>query len=311
MKKKILISIGIILTILPVLFFGFVISIKKTPTTVEQYVKVMNKYGVKAVDLSNQIPESLKQFIYEYGECADNRIGTYFYVYDSGVRAAAEMEAKYKKLIAENSTISEKKLKGGLVLKSSHSKITKDISVSNKQHYKYKTFHCEGDYAVFIRVENTLLMIAGNELNKDIIDLITKELGYHIGNTYPVLFGLYIIGSIFTTILVCFYLANVFKAHNVRPWLAFIPIVNAYYLCKITVKNGWKMLFFIIPYFCYIYYFIVAYKLAKIYTDKKLICFGIGFLPLVLLPVIAFDKPKIEEKPKNVYEEILKEEGIQ
>lgn len=310
MKKKILISIGIVLTILPILFFGYIISMKKTPVTVEQYVKVMNKYGVNAVDLSNQIPENLKQIIYKYGECADDRIGTYFYVYDSSVRAAAEMKARYEKLIAENSEVSEKKIRGGLVLKTSHSKISKDILVSNGKYYKYKTFHFIDGYFVFIRVENTLLFIGTGEANKDNVDLITKELGYHIGNAYPILFAIHTIGSIIAIIFICFYLANIFKAHKIRPWFAFIPIVNAYYLCKITVKNGWTMLLFLFPYFGYIYYLFVAYKLAKIYTDKKLICFSMGFLPLALLPLIVFDEPRVEEKSKNVYEEILKEDGV-
>ncbi len=150
-----------------------------------------------------------------------------------------------------------------------------------------------------------------NNKVKDKADNLIKELGYDIGFNINILLVPIMIAGILTTMLSLFYIVLIFKNNKINPILAFIPFVNFYFICKIADKSGWKMLFFLIPFFNILYYFILMYKLAKKYTDSKLICLGMGFLPLVLLPVIAFDKPKIEEKPKNVYEEILKEEGIQ
>ena len=310
MKKKIFICIGIIITILFISFFGCLISIKKTPATVEQYIKVMNKYNIDVIDQSNQIPDSLRQFIFKQAYSDSDRLHTSFLVFDSNSNAAITLEENYKKIIADNSTVSKKKLKNGLVVESSklNKKIIKSISISNN-HYCYKTFHLNGGYYAFIRVENTLLMFIAHEENKNNVDLIVKELNY-IGNECIILFTLYYVASFLSLILMCFCFANIFKNHNIRPWFVLVPILNIYYLCKIADKKGWKMFLFLIPLFNFLYHFILMYKLAKRYTDSKLICFGIGFLPLIFLPVIAFDKPKGETPQKNIYEEILKEEGI-
>ena len=64
------------------------------------------------------------------------------------------------------------------------------------------------------------------------------------------------------------------------------------------------MLLFLIPFFNIVYYYVLAYKLAKTHNCDKMVCFLMGILPLVFLPVVAFAELK---QKVNVYEEILKE----
>ncbi len=63
MKKKICICLGIIITILFILPFYFIASIKKTPITPENFVSILNSNGIKTNDETPYLDENSKQVI--------------------------------------------------------------------------------------------------------------------------------------------------------------------------------------------------------------------------------------------------------
>ena len=294
MKKKICVCLGIIITLLFVLPFYFIGSIKKAPITPEVFVSTLNSNGIKTSDETVYLDENSKQIISRVIN-ADN-IASFAKCHN--VKSARWLFDDYSNRIyyankqAGNTTFND------------------NVEFSNN-HYQYKSYSTLSGYFVVIQVEDTVVQFVVNNKVKDKANNIIKELGYDIGVDINILAVPMMITGILATLLSLVYAILIFKNNGVNPIFALIPFVNFYFMCKIADKNGWKMLLFLIPFFNILYYFILMYKLAKKYTDLKLICYGMGFLPLVLLPVIAFDEPKIKEKPKNIYEEILKEEGIE
>ncbi len=294
MKKKICVCLGIIITLLFILPFCFIGSVKKTPITPEKFTSILNSNGIETRDESAYLDENSKQVILRAINA--NNIASFAKCHN--LKSARWLFDDYSNRIyyankqAGNTTFND------------------NLEFSNN-HYQYKSYSTSSGYFVVIQVEDTVAQFVVNNKVKDKANNIIKELGYDIGFDINILSAPMMITGILATLLSLVYIILIFKNNNINPILALVPFVNFYFICKIADKNGWKMLFFLIPFFNFLYYFILMYKLAKKYTDSKLICFGLGFLPLVLLPVIAFDKPKIEEKPKNAYEEILKEEGIE
>lgn len=294
MKKKICICLGIVVTLLFTLFFCFVGSIKKIPITPEKFVSIMNSNGFQVQDDTNTLDADLKQVIIKLLNVSDFLS---FAKCNNTKSARLLFDINYNRVKNEN-------IKGGV------NKFYNSKEFSNN-HYQYKSYSTSNAYFVLIQVEDTLVQFGVNKESKSKTDDIIKEMGYDVGINTDILSAQMIIAGILAILLSLIYTILIFKNNKINSILALVPFVNFYFICKIADKNGWKMLLFLIPFFNFLYYFIIMYKLAKRYTDSKLICFGMGFLPLVLLPVIAFDEPKFEEKPKNVYEEILKEDGIE
>ena len=291
MKKKICICLGIIVTLLFALFFYFIGSIKKTPITSEKYISVMNSNKIQVQDDTNTLDENSKKVILKLINAGDFAS----FAKCNNVKSARLLfDDNYERVKNAN-------MQAGIT------KFYNSIGFSNN-HYQYKSYSTSNAYFVVIQVEDTLVQFVVNSKAKDNVDNIIKELGYDIGIDINILFAMTMVIGIFATLLSLFYAVLIFKNNGINPIFAFIPIINIYYFCKIADKNGWKMLLFLIPFFNFLYYFILMYKLAKKYTDSKLICLGMGFLPLVLLPFVAFEEPKTEE---NIYEQILKEDGIE
>ncbi len=293
MKKKILVTIGIIITILFVLPFYFIGSIKKTPITPEKYTSVMNSNKIQVQDDTSKLDDDSKQTILKLINAGDFAS---FAKCKNIESARLVFDSNYARI--KNSII--------------QAGITKFYNVINfsNNHYQYKSYSTQNAYIVTIQVEDTLVQFFVNNQAKDNVDNIIKELGYDVGFDINILLAPMMIAGLLATLLSLVYTILIFKNNKVNPILALVPFVNFYFICKIADKNGWKILLFLIPFVNFIYYFILMYKLAKIYTDSKLICVGMGFLPLVLLPLVVFNEPKIEEKTKNIYEEILKEDGV-
>lgn len=92
-------------------------------------------------------------------------------------------------------------------------------------------------------------------------------------------------------IIVCNW--KIFKKAGKQGWEAVIPIYNTWVLFEIVGLKGWYVLLNFIPVLGNIIFFIFSIissiRLAKCF--KKDIAFGIGliFIPIVFLPILAFD----------------------
>ena len=96
-----------------------------------------------------------------------------------------------------------------------------------------------------------------------------------------------IIGLIFYIVSVIA-LWKVFSKAGEFGLLAFIPIVNAYVLCKIADGNGWKFILYLIPGVNIVYYVLVNIRMAKAYGKSTLFGIGLIFLNIIFVYILAF-----------------------
>lgn len=72
------------------------------------------------------------------------------------------------------------------------------------------------------------------------------------------------------------------KANTPGGWMAWIPILNAYLMCKIAGKPGWWLILFLIPIVNLVVFILVAIELAK--AVGKPVWAGV----LLIIPVVNF-----------------------
>ena len=75
-------------------------------------------------------------------------------------------------------------------------------------------------------------------------------------------------------------------------WAAIIPFYNTYVLLKVAGKPGWWLVLFFIPIVNIVFYVIVSLALASVFGKGTGFAVGIIFLPVVFLPIMAFDSSK-------------------
>ena len=68
-------------------------------------------------------------------------------------------------------------------------------------------------------------------------------------------------GTYFWMALCLFIIAD--KTFTPNGWLAWIPIVNAYTMCKVAGKSGWWVLLLLIPFMNIIAYIVIWMAIAK------------------------------------------------
>ena len=96
-----------------------------------------------------------------------------------------------------------------------------------------------------------------------------------------------IIGLIFYIVSVIA-LWKVFSKAGEFGLLAFIPIVNAYVLCKIADGSGWKFILYLIPGVNIVYYILVNIRMAKAFGKSTLFGIGLIFLNIIFVYILAF-----------------------
>ena len=101
---------------------------------------------------------------------------------------------------------------------------------------------------------------------------------------------------------------KIFKKAGKPGWIAFIPFYNTYTFFEITWEKGWvgvvmtiapllipedlhaiKDIFSIIEFVIYI---TTILKLAKVFGKSTGFTVGLLFLPLIFIPILAFDSSK-------------------
>lgn len=77
------------------------------------------------------------------------------------------------------------------------------------------------------------------------------------------------------------------KAGEAGGW-AFVPIINAYKICKIADRNGLKFLLYFIPIVNIIYFVLVNIRLAKAYGKSTAFGIGLVLFPVIFVYILAF-----------------------
>lgn len=77
------------------------------------------------------------------------------------------------------------------------------------------------------------------------------------------------------------------KAGEFGLW-AFVPIVNAYKLCKIADGNGFKFLLYFIPIVNVIFYVLLNIRMAWAFGKSTLFGILMIFIPIIPVYILAF-----------------------
>jgi len=110
--------------------------------------------------------------------------------------------------------------------------------------------------------------------------------------------GSSVVGGIGMIVFLLFYLAviviiiaglwKIFTKAGHAGWLAIIPIVNLYFICKIAGRPGWWIILLLIPIVSLIITIIVYYDLAKSFGRGLWTTLGLIFLSPIFIPILGF-----------------------
>jgi hypothetical protein len=85
-----------------------------------------------------------------------------------------------------------------------------------------------------------------------------------------------------------FVMSRVHKKAGNPPWWGFVPFVNEYGLLKLSGREAWWLLLYLIPCVNIIPSILVPIDVAKSFGKDALFAVGLIFLPFIFFPVLAF-----------------------
>ena len=326
MKKKLIIYYGLLFTaiIIPIIFyiltFFSLLNVQKSPITEQDFrnkaavlnAKVSNLGFVLHMDQKTVLPDEAGKYtdkfiIKSLHALSDNLALRYVKCTDKKISALI-LNNEYKKFINRNGINAENSYKG-----------LRNYSSWNGKNFNLIQLKKDSVNYSFARIDDTYFGIISPDdaTYEAAIQAFNMEINPFNSDFSRLTLMLSIM--IFIIVFVILYYvprAYIFKKASIYPLIAFVPFVSDYFLCKLADKEGWKMLLLYLPVVQIVYQIILSLKIAKVFNKSELFGVGIFFVPLILLPIIAFDNSEYtpqpsSEKPKNVYEEILKEEGIE
>jgi hypothetical protein len=92
--------------------------------------------------------------------------------------------------------------------------------------------------------------------------------------------------AIFVVLVIAWW--RVFERAGHPGWMAIIPILNLYVLCKVAGKPGWFLLLYLIPIVNIIISFVVAFGVAERFRRGAGFGIGLALLPFIFYPILAF-----------------------
>ena len=99
-------------------------------------------------------------------------------------------------------------------------------------------------------------------------------------------------------LLICgfflFCMWKIFEKAGEAGWKCLIPVYNTYIMFKIATGSGWKMLFMLIPFFNIVYSIMLMFKLAKVFGKGTGFGFGLLFLSVIFIPLLALGDAEYE-----------------
>ncbi|MCL4265429.1 MAG: signal peptidase I [Anaerolineae bacterium] len=109
------------------------------------------------------------------------------------------------------------------------------------------------------------------------------------------------LGSFFSLALYIFFAAGLWKtlAKAGEPgWAAIIPVLNWYFMVKISGRPGWWMILFLVPILNIVIWLMVALDTAYAFGKTTLTGILLFFLPWVMYPVLGFSDATYQ-RPKQ------------
>lgn len=94
---------------------------------------------------------------------------------------------------------------------------------------------------------------------------------------------------------------KIFTKAREAGWWSLIPYANNYMLFKIVYGNGWKFLLLLVPGLNCVLPFFLCYRLAQVFGKGGGFAVGLMFLPVVFLPMLAFDSSRYRRPMNNVF----------
>jgi len=88
---------------------------------------------------------------------------------------------------------------------------------------------------------------------------------------------------------------KVFSKAGIPGYLAFIPIVNLFFLCKVANKEWYTGFLFFIPFINLLFCFLIFSEIAKSYGRGSGFALGMVFLPMFFIPVLGFMADPMKE----------------
>ena len=104
------------------------------------------------------------------------------------------------------------------------------------------------------------------------------------------------VGFLGTYALICFAgtfigLYGVFKKAGIKPWLAFVPIVNLYYWLRAIQRPMWWFVFLAIPYFGVFMLMLMTWKTIRLFDKTRYVTLIPGtFFSFIYIPYLGFSK---------------------
>lgn len=80
----------------------------------------------------------------------------------------------------------------------------------------------------------------------------------------------------------------IYQKANVPGWASLVPVYNLVKLLEIIGKPTWWVLLMFIPFVNLVLYFIINFKLARVFGKGTGFGFGMVFLPFIFYPILAF-----------------------
>jgi hypothetical protein len=99
------------------------------------------------------------------------------------------------------------------------------------------------------------------------------------------------IGAIISLAIVVFLIISfwkVFSKAGQPGWAIFIPIYNAYVMCKVAGKPGWWVILMFIPIVNFVIAILVALGVAQQFGKGAGFAIGLILLPFIFYPILAF-----------------------
>jgi hypothetical protein len=80
-------------------------------------------------------------------------------------------------------------------------------------------------------------------------------------------------------------------------WAAIIPIVNAYFLCKVAGRPGWWVILMFIPLVNFVILIIISIDIAKNFGKGTGFGVGVALLSFIFVPILAFGSARYQPAP--------------
>ena len=176
------------------------------------------------------------------------------------------------------------------VIKSFNDTEKNSVNRSELSGFNFKKYTIKGNYySSIIKLDNSVIYFSGSSKYTSQLEEIFGYLGYKNTYGYVVFIILFIIALLQINIVSYW---KLFEKANRKGTLSLIPIYNMYVLTKIVLGNGLLFLIMFIPGVNGIYLLYLYYKLAKVFGKSNKYAVGVMLLPMIFLPLLAFDDSK-------------------